>query len=54
MWGVGGLLVHEIHHKNNVHNNINNNNNNDNNNTVSATHTQEKSISSPHSNRSGI
>ena len=48
MWGVGGLQVHGIHH-NNVHNGNNNNNN-----TVSATHTQEKSISSPHSNRIGI
>ena len=31
---------------------INNNNNNDNNNTASITHTQEKCITSPHSNRS--
>ena len=59
MWGVGGLLVHQIHHNNNAHNNINNknnnsNNNNSNNNTVSATRTQEKSISSPHCNRSDI
>ena len=53
MSGVGGLQVHGIYHNNNLHND-NNNNNNSNNNTFSATHTQEKSISSPHSNRSGI
>ena len=40
---------------NNNNNNISNiNNNNDNNNTVSITHTQEKCITSPHSNRSRI
>ena len=37
----------ENHHHNNEHNNYNDN-------TVSTTHTQEKSIFSPHSNRSGI
>ena len=46
MWGVGRLQGHGIHY-NNALNNINNNNN-----TVSATHTEAKSISSPHSNRS--
>ena len=44
------LAILKSHHNNNKHNNNNNNNNN----TVSATHTQEKSISSPHSNRSSI
>ena len=47
------------HHRNNNEHSENNNNNyyyyyNYNNNTVSTTHTQEKCISSLHSNRSGI
>ena len=47
------ILKHQ-HHNNKY--NVDNNNNYNNNvkNTVSATHTQERSISSPHSNRSGI
>ena len=40
-------MVLTNHHHNNVHNSINNNYKN---NTVSATYTQEKSVSSPHSN----
>ena len=40
------LAILKHHHQNNKHNH--------NNNTVSTTHTHEKSISSPHSNRSSI
>ena len=48
---IDSMAILKNHHSNNKHNNNNNNNNN---NTVSTTHTQEKSISSPHSNRSDI
>ena len=49
--GPDHLPILTLHCHINIHNNIDNKNKR---NTVSGTHTQKKSISSPHFNRSGI